>query len=446
MDGRQGVLKQSLQFRLSVWLSLIIVVGAMVASTFSFITVFQEALELQDDQLQQMVALIERQHWSITQTKLQTDGSEPESRIVVQRLGEAGELPGLPMYLPDGLQTVTIEKLSWRVLVKTLTSGSRMAIAQRTDERDEIAHDSALRTLVPFLILIPILLVLVSDLIHKMFHGLTKIALDLDQRSERDLQEITDSRLPSEIRPFVLAINQLLGRVAQSVAVQHRFVADAAHELRSPLTALSLQAERLEAAEMSIEARDRLMVLRKGLHRTQGLLEQLLTLARVQSETQEPTEPVSLQFIFRQVLADLMPLAEAKRLDLGVVSTVDAYLVISEADLNIVLRNLVDNAIRYTPEGGQIDLSIQITEGSIILQVADTGPGIPVTEWARVFDPFYRLLGHDVVGSGLGVSIVQTVVARVGATIQLSYANEEFKSGLCVTVIFPGESYPFQTS
>ncbi|WP_218079590.1 ATP-binding protein [Anthocerotibacter panamensis] len=443
MDGFQGALKQSLQFRLSAWLSLIILVGALAASIFSFVSAFQEAIELQDDQLRQMVALINRQHWSVTQAKSQADGldADPESRVVLQLMQQAGqrfgELPGLAVDVPDGMQTVTINHLSWRVFVKTLDSGSRVALGQRTAERDEIAHDSALRTLMPFLILIPILLLLVSDLIHKMFRVLTRMAADLDQRSEQDLRAIADTHVPSEIRPFVVAINRLLARVAQSVAVQRRFVADAAHELRSPLTALSLQAERLEAADMSTQASERLTALRKGIQRTRSLLEQLLTLARVQELSYRQSESVSLQSVFRQVLEDLMPLAEAKDLDVGVVSAEDAHIMAQEAHLKTLLKNLVDNAIRYTPDGGQIDLYVRTTQSSVILQVEDTGPGIPEAERDRVFDPFYRVVGQDEVGSGLGLAIVQTIAEQLGADLSLGYANEQTKSGLRVKVTFP---------
>ena len=447
MDGLQGKIRQSLQFRLSAWLSLVILVVATAAGVFSFVSAFQEAIELQDDQLRQMAALINRQHLPVTHTKSQENvpDFDPESRVVVQLLRQpdsqapepAGELPGLPVNLPDDIQTVTVHHLSWRLFVKTLDSGSRIAVGQRTAVRDETARDTALRTLMPFVILIPILLLLVGDLIRKMFKPLKKVASDLDQRSEQDLREITGTHLPSEIRPFVVAINRLLSRVAQSVAMQRRFVADAAHELRSPLTALSLQAERLEAADMSVEARERLVSLRNGIQRTRGLLDQLLTLARVQGTSHAQSETVSVQHVFRQVLEDLMPLAAAKNIDLGVIGEEDANVAAQEVDLKTLVKNLVGNAIRYTPDGGQIDLSVRTSESSVILQVDDTGPGIPAEERDRVFDPFYRVLGNDDMGSGLGLSIVQTIANRFGAKVGLGYSNMQTESGLCVTVTFP---------
>ncbi|NMM11231.1 MAG: two-component sensor histidine kinase [Polaromonas sp.] len=447
MDGFQGKINRSLQFRLSAWLSLVILGVALAAVVVAFVSAFQEAIELQDDQLRQMAALINRQRLPVNLTKPQNalPDSDPESRIVVQLLPQlhslaplaAGEIPGLPTDLPDGIQTVTVHRLSLRLFVKSLDSGARIAIGQRTSVRDEVARDSAWHTLMPFLVLIPVLMILVGNVIRKMFGPLKTMASDLDKRDEEDLREITDTQFPSEIRPFVVAINRLLSRVAQSVLTQRRFVAAAAHELRSPLTALSLQAERLEAADMSAEARDRLATLRKGIHRNRALLDQLLTLARVQESSPEPSEAVSVRYVLRQVLEDLMPLAEAKHIDLGLVTESDAKVLVTEVDLITLVKNLVANAIRYTPNNGRIDLSIQTTQSCVTLQVADTGPGIPHEERDRVFDAFYRVLGHDNVGSGLGLSIVKTIATRIGARVTLDYSDEGKKSGLCVRVVLP---------
>ena len=218
---------------------------------------------------------------------------------------------------------------------------------------------------------------------------------------------------------------------------QRRFVADAAHELRSPLTALSLQAERLADAEMSANAQERLSTLRKGIERGRTLLDQLLALARAQSSANTSNTTVSVQQVYRRVLEDLMPLAEAKGIDIGVVSDPDAHVLVSEVDLITLVKNLVDNAIRYTPTSGRVDLSFLATKEGTTLVVEDNGPGIPEAERERVFDPFYRVLGSDEIGSGLGLSIVQTISARVGAKVSFGYASDQSRSGLRVMVTFP---------
>ena len=215
------------------------------------------------------------------------------------------------------------------------------------------------------------------------------MAADLEFRSEPDWGEIPDVGLPSEIRPFVVAIKRLLARVAESVAAQRRFLADAAHELRSPLTALSLQAERLGGARKCRPKRGCGSRLCAAEFDGRGaLLDQLLALARAQNETGE-AQPVRLIGVIRQVLEDLMPLAEAKRLDIGVVRQDDVVVRASEIDLTMLVRNLVDNAIRYTPEGGRIDLSVE-DQGRMAqcFSVHDTGPGIPPARSRASLRPF----------------------------------------------------------
>jgi two-component system OmpR family sensor kinase len=289
----------------------------------------------------------------------------------------------------------------------------------------------------PFLILVPVLLLAVADLVRKMFRPIAAVSAEIDERAEQELHPIDDGALPMEVRPFAVAINRLLGRVAQAMDDQRRFVADAAHELRSPLTALSLQAERLQDAQMSVPARERLAVLRQGIERGRNLLDQLLKLAKAQSVAESATSPVSLQGVFRRVLEDLMPLAEAKRIDIGSEGEQDAQVWAGELDMIALVKNLVDNAIRYTPVGGRVDLSVSTVEGRAALCIEDTGPGIAVSERERVFDPFYRTLGSEQIGSGLGLSIVKAISDRIGAEIRLGFSDEVKRSGLRVTVLFP---------
>jgi two-component system OmpR family sensor kinase len=229
----------------------------------------------------------------------------------------------------------------------------------------------------------------------------------------------------------------LLARVGQSMASQRRFVADAAHELRSPLSALSLQAERLADADMSAQARERLTTLRQGIERGRNLMDQLLSLSRAQSAVDTPRSRISLQDLFRRVLEDLMPLAEARQIDIGVESADDAWVWSNELDMTAVLRNLVDNAIRYTPPGGRVDLRLDHSGGRTVLRVQDTGPGISQEEQSRVFDPFYRVVGNEQVGSGLGLSIVKAVCDRIGVVILLGVGHPETQTGLSVTLVFP---------
>jgi two-component system, OmpR family, sensor kinase len=446
MVSLKAKLNNSLQLRLSAWLSIVILVMAIFAGAFAFITTFQEVNEIQDDLLRQIASLFDAKHLPVPH---HGDGgrlskSDEESRVVVQYLkappsvseSRDGVLPlALPETLPDGIQTIEVEHEAYRVLVKTVSSGERIAIAQETAIRNEIAEAGALHTLIPFLILLPILLLTIAIIVRKLFTPITALSKEIELRREADLHPFQTEGLPLEIRSFVIAINRLLEKVSLSISVQQRFISDAAHELRSPLTALSLQAEHLSNVEMSTEAIERISMLRRGLERSRHLLNQLLEFARLQSTVTTHISKVSAKQVYRDVLEDLYPLAEAKKIDIGITDSDDIELTANETDLTILVRNLVDNAIRYTPEGGKIDLSIKWASNQMQLIVTDSGPGIPKEYRQRVMDPFYRLVGNCEVGSGLGLSIVKQIVLKMNGEIRLEYSNQSESKGLSVIVV-----------
>lgn len=444
MDGFKKRLSESVQLRLSVTLSLAILLVALVASVFTFVSAFDETHEQQDDTLRQVAMLYDRQQMTLHYPKGPAiDGDDEESRVIIQHLGDGRRATGtndeaLPLPFPtdlaDGLSPVEVSGENFRVLVHTTARGERIAVAQESDARDKDARESAWRSLLPFLILFPVLLLVVGDLVRKLFRPIGVLAAEIDQRAEQELHPIEEQHLPSEVRPFVVAINRLLARVEQSMDSQRRFVADAAHELRSPMTALALQADRLAATDLSPMSRERFEPLSRGIQRGRTLIDQLLSLAAAQSASERVQTPLSVHAVYRQVLEDLLPLAERKQIDIGVESTQDVQVMFNAMDLFTLVKNLVDNAIRYTPPGGRIDLSVAVMADTIQLQIKDSGPGISIEEQARVFDPFYRSLGTDEAGSGLGLSIVKAIADRTGAQVQLSFTDAEEQRGLCVSV------------
>jgi two-component system OmpR family sensor kinase len=437
MDGFKERLKDSIQLRLSLWLSIAILSVAIGAGSFSFVAAYADANELQDGTLTQVAAFLGNQ---LTYAP-PSDGSaelDPELRLIIQSVGDGAEngSTALPLSntLKDGLQTVHLQDESYRVLIRSLPGGGRIAISQGTTVRNEIARDSALRTVLPILIMVPILLLLIGNLVRQLLKPVTRLADEIDARSEQELHPIQQAHVPSEIRPFVIAINRLLQRVSDSMQLQRRFLADASHELRSPMAALSLQAEMLSNVDMPDEAKKRLARLRQGIDRGRNLLDQLLSLARAQDAKATPTKTISVQQVYRRVLEDLMPLAEAKHIDVGVAITSDVHLLANELDLVAIVKNLVDNAIRYTPDGGCIDLSVVDEPNHVILEIEDSGVGIPEGERERVLDPFYRVLGSDQTGSGLGLSIVKTIAERLQGRIELSDSSQ-FPQGLKARVV-----------
>ncbi|NHZ32892.1 sensor histidine kinase [Massilia rubra] len=445
MDGVQGPLGASLRWRLSLWLSLAIVAVAAVAGVISFLWATEEAHTLQDLQLRQTGYLISRLD-AVPASPLAREKAgdvDFDARVVVRFLRTGNGLPAAtpprpPVFsslLSDGLQTVLVGREQWRVFVKTNARGVRVAVGQQTTVRDAAARASALRTLTPILLLAPVLVLLLGVLLKQMFKPFETLAAELGARTEDELGPLDHAGLPSEVWPFVVAINALLVRMGRSLAAQRRFIADAAHELRSPLTAMSLQAERLGSANMPREARSRLDALSAGLQRTRILLDQLLTLARTQEAPRDAAARVSIAHVIREVLEDIVPIAEEKNIDLGLIGEADGDVQARLVDLKVLVKNLLDNAVRYTPPGGRVDLAVRREGAALVLQVDDTGPGIAASERERVFDAFYRVLGNGEIGSGLGLAITRSVADSMQATIALSDSRPP-QSGLRVTVTF----------
>lgn len=443
MDGREGKLTNSLQFRLSIGTALAILGVALFAGSFSYWWAFEEAIELQDEQLIRLGALVNYQR--IVQpsqdSPVEISSADPESHFVVQWLDPAPEqtnveLPGIPVDLPNGLQTLYINGVSWRLLVKEMSNGSRVLVAQQTEVRDEIARSSALNTLVPLIILIPLILLWVAYLIRQVFSPLKKMAEQLNQSTDSDLMPLQENNLATEIAPFIASINHLLARVRESITHQRQFVRDAAHELRSPLTAISLQAERLVEVGLEPGLHTRLVKLHQATERTRILIEQLLTMARAQDEQSLASIAIPVKTLLREILEDLLPLAEVKKIEVAVIGE-DIQVHSQPIDLQILIKNLVENAIRYTPQGGHVEILLSDKNSVAELIVRDSGPGIAEEDKARVFDPFYRVLGNDQPGSGLGLSIVRTIANRLGLIVELFNNDHSNQSGLSARLVFP---------
>ncbi|MGJ9417926.1 ATP-binding protein [Massilia sp. CMS3.1] len=445
MDGREAPIAASLRFRLSLWISTVILAGAAIAGLYSYLAATEDAHRGQDTQLQQVGYLISRLDAVPTSpmARERVGDIDFDARLVVRFIDAPGAAlaypersPRFATSLPDGLQTVTIGKETWRVFVRTSAKGVRVAVAQQTAVRDAAARSNAWRSVMPILFLGPVLVLMVTLLVRAMFQPLQRLATQLGMRREHEIGELDRAALPSEVWPFVTEINKLIARTVRALALQRRFIADAAHELRSPMTAMSLQAERLAASDMPSEARKRLGTLSAGLSRTRILLDQLLTLARTQESGSDRLTQVPLKKAIQECLEDLVPLAEAKAIDLGVVGEADPMVTGRPVDIRILVKNLVDNAIRYTPEGGRVDISVERGGDGVVLDVDDTGAGIPLEERERVFDPFYRVLGNGEIGSGLGLAITVSIANQIGATISLT-GKPDGTQGLRARVVFP---------
>jgi two-component system OmpR family sensor kinase len=430
---------RSLRGRLFIGLTAIILLTGAIGSMFAYNWAFGEAIEMQDSILIQLASLAQSGSFSGGQP---LHGVEEDTEVW---LIEMGKIPrGLAddrqlFTLRDGLQVATWRNQPIRVLLRTRSDGSRFAVAQPTAVRDETARDVAFRTLLPIAALIPCLMLVTALVIARSLRPLVRLARDLDSRRADDVTPLPLSRMPSELHPFISSINGLLARMRLLMDQQRRFVADAAHELRTPITALSIQAENLDSVALPKVARERVAALKQGTHRTKHLLEQLLALARYEAIPSGPHEMplAALDRVAQEVVADLLPEATEQGIDLGF-ALVEALTVRSEpVMLAAIIRNLLDNALRFTPQGGTVDIGVYRQDGAAILQVEDTGAGVASTDMDRIFEPFFRGCRPEGEGTGLGLSIVKRIADNLGGGIALENIAGAGRSGLRVTVRLP---------
>ncbi|MFB9266571.1 ATP-binding protein [Bradyrhizobium erythrophlei] len=426
---------ESLRGRLFIGFTAIIVVTGCIGGLFAYVWAFNEAIEMQDAVLIQIGAVVQGETFPDSQP---VTGVDAEARVTVAEIGKFhhdSDNDRQFVNLPDGLHNGVREGQPVRILLRTRPDTSRIAVMQRTTIRDETAGEMALRTLLPIAALIPCLMLVTAFVIERSLRPMVRLAHDLDVKRADDMHELPAVGTPSELYPFITSINGLLARMRNLMDQQRRFVADAAHELRTPITALSLQAENLDTVDLPGQARERIGSLKEGMRRTKRLLEQLLTLARQDSTPSGEFAAVSLDQIAKEVVADLLPEAASREIDVGF-EMVEAIAVRGElVALTSLVRNLVENAIKFTPKGGQIDLGVYREGERAVLQVEDTGPGISQGDLDRAFEPFYRGRHPTGEGAGLGLSIVKRIVDKIGGSIVLENITDAGgRSGLRATV------------
>ncbi|MDE1463624.1 ATP-binding protein [Spartinivicinus poritis] len=416
----------SLQRDLSRWLLLVMLLFSLPAGLITGLIAFYEAEDIQDDILFQVSTLLNADSLPSRQALFH---SNPDALIIIQNLSlpEGGPL-NIKRTLKDGLHSIEDNGIPWRLLVVTLkgSNGStvRYALAQQTELRDEMAFANSASAVIPIIILAISLVLMTRWVISHRIKPIKQLASEIDKRDDNDLTPLSMKYLPAEIIPFGLAINRLLKRTEESIVRQQRFIADAAHELRTPVTALSLLTENLKKTDSDEEYNKRYLLLKKGLDRLKLLVEQLLNLARLQSDHFSNPRKVSLNQIVQNILVDTYPLAEAKEIDIGIVKQDRIKLKDRDNGLYQVVLNAVSNAIHYTPGNGRIDISLYIDNNIAFFLVEDTGPGVNEDELQKVLEPFYRVEGNSEPGNGLGLTICVEVANRLGGKIILKNRSE----------------------
>ncbi|MGD0490997.1 MAG: ATP-binding protein [Steroidobacteraceae bacterium] len=434
----------SLRARLLIALLAVVTAISILAGTLTYRRVLAETSTLFDYQLRQMALSLRSQISMAPRLELPPDQADADFVIQIWDLYGTRVYfshPGLPLINATalGYADVRVGGQRWRTYGLQTLDGV-IQIAQPVRVRQELARGAALRVVIPLLLLLPLLGAAVVGVVGSGLRPLRRVAREVQRRDVHSLTQIAASRLPREIAPLVNELNRLLMRLNAAFQAQRAFVADAAHELRSPLTALNLELQLLDRAPDEAARLEARMNLRAAVERAIHLVEQLLTLARNEPREAFGELPViALEQPVAEGIADAHALAAARRIELSLEA--DAATVCGDREaLRMLVRNLVDNAVRYAPEGSNV--RVRTRSGSsgngrpapTLLEVADSGPGIPPADRERAFDRFYRRVGTPEGGSGLGLAIVKAIADRHGAQVRLGDAPE---GGLLVTVAFP---------
>lgn len=441
------VVTHSLRGRLLWFLLAAITMAAIAQAMVAYRSALNDADQIFDYHMQQM-AMALRSSATLTNKAADTAADPENDDLVVQVWTPDGaqvfrslSRAALPQRAVLGFSNVKANNTTYRIF-SVQTSNQTVQVAQDMAVRQRMAGTLALRTVGPIAVMAPVLMLVVWWVVSGSLAPVSRVKRQVAARQADDLSPVSENDLPDEVLPLVQELNLLFGRVRTAFEAQQHFVADAAHELRTPLAALKLQVLSLERAQDDAARSVAVARVTAGIERATRLVEQLLVLARQEGVQHEVTlEPVNLTELVKRTLGDMSGLAQARQIDLGVHHADDVTVAGQSDALLILLRNLVDNAIKYTPSGGTVDIDLRRTEGAggkpgrILLCVEDSGPGIEPEERERVFSRFYRVPGSPAGGSGLGLAIIRSIAERHQAVLSLD--SSERLGGLKIKVDFP---------
>jgi signal transduction histidine kinase len=429
----------SIRARLLIALIILVAFVSVLAAAVTYRRVLSETSTLFDYQLRQM-ALSLRSQISLA-PRIEVPPDQGDTDFVVQIWDIFGartylSRPGLPMINQTvlGYADLRLRGEAWRAFGLQTADGV-IQIAQPVRVREELARAAAVRVTIPLAFLLPVMIIAAAWSVRRGLLPLQYVAAEIQRRDAHSLTPLGENNLPREIAPLVSELNRLLSRLQQAFAAQQAFISDAAHELRSPLTALRLQLQLLDRAPDESAIREARARLGAAVERAIHLAEQLLTLARSdRGETTGGFEAVDLAAAAAAAITDTHDSALARQIDLSLDATPNTWVQGDREAIRILVRNLVDNAVRYTPPHGSVQVRCRSSTEGALLEVTDTGPGIPAADRERVFDRFYRRATVQEGGTGLGLAIVKAIAERHGAQVVLAEAPG---GGLRVAVRFP---------
>ncbi len=429
----------SIRLRLLVWQSGAFIFATLLVSLITYQLAWDGFNRIRDFALEQIA-------YSILQYGVEPIGSPTDVQFVSQIWNADGSLkfssrPELKLpRQPSGQHRLDWLGEEWHIY--TLKSDeATVQVANSATNRLLMFAEISPWLLLPLALLIFILGGLLSLAVHKALLPLKTIREGIAAQEIDSLRPLPPGQFPREITPLVGTLNNLLTRLDGVLNDQRRFVADAAHELRTPLTAIKLLTQIALASKTEADRMAALESLQVSVGRAARLVEQLLQLARCSPEAarNQPRESFRLDELARQSVMEFADMATEQGIDLGLLPSDPTWIHASRTDLQTMLNNLIDNALRYGGPGGQVDVSVHLIDGEACLRISDNGPGIPVEAHQSVFDRFHRLAGADIPGSGLGLAIVREIVTQQGGKISLEDTPE---GGLTVVANFPSASPP----
>jgi two-component system, OmpR family, sensor kinase len=451
-----------------------LLIGMVLIASATGVLVYrhvQEELdELYNAHLRQIALFMAREWDRVNPSQLNATPIEPVSKTVwdeedylIQVWTPDGvliaeEVPAItraqiPRYAAQGFYDQYIAGESWRIY-RADGVQNIVQIAQPESARRHTINETSLDLLVPLLLQVPLLMLVAWLSVRRGLKPLDLLSRAIAQRQPETLNAIDGANQPRELQPLVATLNDLLMRLNLALQQQRNFIADAAHELRTPIAALQLQLDLLERAKTAGDQASAIAQLRNGLQRTTQMAQQLLSIARaesiasiestggienIESDTGKAgPQTIDLELAIKSLVERYLPFAYARQLDLGVTRLEPANIHCLPTDIETVLDNLLGNAIRYTPRGGRVDLALYLdssdcVQSYAVIEIIDSGIGIPADQRHRVFDRFYRVLRADISddyieGSGLGLAIVKTICNRYGASIDIGQASENGES------------------
>ena len=442
---------KSIRANLVLWLVSALAIGTIVVLAATYVLTRNQVGRVFDDELKQVALAVQmREDWS---ERRRVRIARPGFALSVRAYDKTGRtyfetaLPSLPGDLPQTYDegfafTGTVEG-PWRVYTHVTEEGI-VQVGQAVAARDALARDLSISALMPMLMLIPLLAVLVAWVLKRGLAPLDETSHRVSDRDASRLDPLPTDNVPQELLPLVQQINALLARLEGALGGQRRFLADAAHELRSPVAALALQVQLAERAHSAGARATAFEELARGVERARRLVQQLMDFARLEPGIQPaPFQPVNLAGLAREVVGGYAPRAEEQEIDLGAEAPAAAWISGADGELRSLLENLVDNALRYAPAGSAVTACVVQQGDSVELAVLDAGRGIPVSERERVFERFHRVAGDATRGTGLGLAIVKAIVERHQGRIALHDSQPGAPlPGLAVRIEFPALSAP----